>query len=132
MADYETHVLTTAAVYFVQGILGLSRLAMSFFLKDELHIGPAEVGAANCSCCVLPVVVSHSQGGWPAQYSQEAQQPGSFTTMQPWVCSNVAVVCLHQHHLCCPCTAVLYFTGSSVDRRGGAAMDGQTPVRLHF
>jgi folate/biopterin transporter len=32
-------------VYFVQGILGLSRLAVSFFLKDELHLSPAEVSA---------------------------------------------------------------------------------------
>lgn len=32
-------------VYFVQGILGLARLAVSFFLKDELALGPAEVSA---------------------------------------------------------------------------------------
>lgn len=32
-------------VYFVQGILGLARLAISFFLKDELGIGPAQVSA---------------------------------------------------------------------------------------
>jgi folate/biopterin transporter len=32
-------------VYFVQGILGLARLAVSFFLKDELHLSPAEVSA---------------------------------------------------------------------------------------
>jgi folate/biopterin transporter len=32
-------------VYFVQGILGLARLAMSFFLKDDLGLTPAEVGA---------------------------------------------------------------------------------------
>ncbi|HEY9836785.1 MAG TPA: MFS transporter, partial [Vampirovibrionales bacterium] len=32
-------------VYFVQGILGLARLAVSFFLKDELGLGPAEVSA---------------------------------------------------------------------------------------
>jgi folate/biopterin transporter len=32
-------------VYFVQGILGLARLAISFFLKDELGLGPAEVSA---------------------------------------------------------------------------------------
>jgi folate/biopterin transporter len=32
-------------VYFVQGIIGLSRLAVSFFLKDELGLGPAEVSA---------------------------------------------------------------------------------------
>ncbi len=33
------------AVYFVQGILGLARLAVSFFLKDELKLSPAEMGA---------------------------------------------------------------------------------------
>ena len=32
-------------VYFVQGILGLARLAVSFFLKDELMLSPAEVSA---------------------------------------------------------------------------------------
>ncbi|OKH29154.1 folate/biopterin family MFS transporter [Chroogloeocystis siderophila] len=32
-------------VYFVQGILGLARLAVSFFLKDELGLSPAEVSA---------------------------------------------------------------------------------------
>jgi folate/biopterin transporter len=32
-------------VYFVQGILGLARLAVSFFLKDQLHMSPAEVSA---------------------------------------------------------------------------------------
>lgn len=32
-------------VYFVQGILGLARLAVSFFLKDDLHLSPAEVSA---------------------------------------------------------------------------------------
>ncbi|MGD1938577.1 MAG: folate/biopterin family MFS transporter [Cyanophyceae cyanobacterium] len=32
-------------VYFVQGILGLSRLAVSFFLKDDLALSPAEVAA---------------------------------------------------------------------------------------
>ncbi|MFM6189383.1 MAG: folate/biopterin family MFS transporter [Planktothrix sp.] len=30
-------------VYFVQGILGLARLGVSFFLKDELGMSPAEV-----------------------------------------------------------------------------------------
>ncbi len=32
-------------VYFVQGILGLARLAVSFYLKDDLHLTPAEVSA---------------------------------------------------------------------------------------
>jgi hypothetical protein len=33
-----------ALVYFVQGVLGLARLAVNFFLKDDLHLDPAEVG----------------------------------------------------------------------------------------
>jgi folate/biopterin transporter len=32
-------------VYFVQGVLGLARLAVSFFLKDDLGLTPAEVAA---------------------------------------------------------------------------------------
>ena len=32
-------------VYFVQGILHLSRLAVSFFLKDDIGLSPAEVAA---------------------------------------------------------------------------------------
>ncbi|NMF66367.1 folate/biopterin family MFS transporter [Brasilonema octagenarum] len=32
-------------VYFVQGILGLARLAVSFFLKDELLLTPVQVAA---------------------------------------------------------------------------------------
>lgn len=51
----ETHVLqgqpltselaAILLVYFVQGILGLARLAVSFFLKDDLALTPAEVAA---------------------------------------------------------------------------------------
>jgi len=33
------------SIYFVQGVLGLSRLAISFFLKDELGLSPAAMGA---------------------------------------------------------------------------------------
>ncbi|MFM7405601.1 MAG: folate/biopterin family MFS transporter [Cuspidothrix sp.] len=32
-------------IYFVQGVLGLSRLAVSFFLKDELLLSPAQMSA---------------------------------------------------------------------------------------
>jgi folate/biopterin transporter len=32
-------------VYFVQGIVGLARLSISFFLKDDLGLSPAEVSA---------------------------------------------------------------------------------------
>ncbi|MBW4631632.1 MAG: folate/biopterin family MFS transporter [Iphinoe sp. HA4291-MV1] len=37
--------LAILSVYFVQGILGLARLAVSFFLKDELLLSPAQVSA---------------------------------------------------------------------------------------
>lgn len=36
-----------AMVYFVQGVLGLSRLAVSFFLKDDLHLDPAETAVIS-------------------------------------------------------------------------------------
>jgi folate/biopterin transporter len=37
--------LAILLVYFVQGILGLARLAVSFFLKDELGLSPVQVSA---------------------------------------------------------------------------------------
>jgi folate/biopterin transporter len=37
--------LAILTVYLVQGVLGLARLAISFFLKDELGLSPAEVSA---------------------------------------------------------------------------------------
>ncbi|ALJ68578.1 folate-biopterin transporter [Synechocystis sp. PCC 6803] len=37
--------LAILSIYFVQGVLGLSRLAVSFFLKDELGLSPAAMGA---------------------------------------------------------------------------------------
>ena len=43
-------------VYFVQGILGLSRLAVSFFLKDDLGLTPAEV-AALTGIASLPWII---------------------------------------------------------------------------
>lgn len=43
-------------VYFVQGILGLARLAVSFFLKDELALSPAQV-AALMGVAALPWII---------------------------------------------------------------------------
>ncbi|TAE58411.1 MAG: folate/biopterin family MFS transporter [Nostocales cyanobacterium] len=43
--DPTPELIAILAVYFVQGILGLARLAVSFFLKDELHLTPVEVSA---------------------------------------------------------------------------------------
>ena len=42
------------AVYFVQGILGLSRLGVTYFYKDEFHLDPASVR----SFCRLTVVAA--------------------------------------------------------------------------
>lgn len=41
--DLSPDNVAVAIVYFVQGVLGLSRLAVSFYLKDDLHLDPAEV-----------------------------------------------------------------------------------------
>ncbi|KAL8486427.1 hypothetical protein ACS0TY_023207 [Phlomoides rotata] len=40
--DLTADSIAVAMVYFVQGVLGLSRLAVSFYLKDDLHLDPAE------------------------------------------------------------------------------------------
>jgi len=39
--------IVIALVYFIQDILGLSELAISFFLKDDLHLDPAEVFSSS-------------------------------------------------------------------------------------
>ena len=38
-------ILAIMTIYFVEGALGLARLAQTFLLKDELHFGPAEMSA---------------------------------------------------------------------------------------
>ncbi|PSB01879.1 folate/biopterin family MFS transporter [Merismopedia glauca] len=48
--------LSILSVYLVQGILGLARLAVSFFLKDDLSLSPAQV-AALMGVAALPWVV---------------------------------------------------------------------------
>ncbi|XWS53965.1 hypothetical protein CRYUN_Cryun10bG0046200 [Craigia yunnanensis] len=40
--DLSPDNVAVAMVYFVQGVLGLSRLAVSFHLKDDLHLDSAE------------------------------------------------------------------------------------------
>ncbi|TVQ57793.1 MAG: folate/biopterin family MFS transporter [Spirulina sp. DLM2.Bin59] len=52
----NAELIAILTVYFVQGILGLSRLAVSFFLKDELHLSPAQV-AALAGVAALPWVI---------------------------------------------------------------------------
>jgi len=48
------------SIYFVQGALGLARLATAYFLKDELLLGPTEV-AGITSLRWSPVVISSHQ-----------------------------------------------------------------------
>ncbi|MEG4289278.1 folate/biopterin family MFS transporter [Microcoleus sp. C2C3] len=48
-------------IYFVQGILGLARLAVSFFLKDELGMSPAEV-SAMLGVVALPWIIKPVYG----------------------------------------------------------------------
>ncbi len=48
--------LAILTVYLVQGILGLARLAVSFFLKDELLLSPAEVSGLM-GIVMLPWVI---------------------------------------------------------------------------
>ncbi len=54
--DPTPELIAILTVYFVQGILGLSRLAVSFFLKDDLGLSPAQVSAL-VGVAALPWVV---------------------------------------------------------------------------
>jgi hypothetical protein len=53
--DLSPDNVAVATVYFVQGVLGLSRLAVSFYLKDDLQLDPAEVCGGQ-HLCFLSVV----------------------------------------------------------------------------
>ncbi|CAJ2630213.1 unnamed protein product [Trifolium pratense] len=45
--DLSPDTVAVAMVYFVQGVLGLARLAVSFYLKDDLHLDPAEAAVIS-------------------------------------------------------------------------------------
>ncbi|KAF3324347.1 folate-biopterin transporter 1 [Carex littledalei] len=45
--DLSPDNIAVAIVYFVQGVLGLARLAVSFYLKDDLHLDPAETAVIS-------------------------------------------------------------------------------------
>ncbi|KAK8458988.1 hypothetical protein SEVIR_2G052200v4 [Setaria viridis] len=45
--DLSPDNMAVAIVYFVQGVLGLARLAVSFYLKDDLHLNPAETAVVS-------------------------------------------------------------------------------------
>ncbi len=54
--ELNSELVGILTVYFVQGILGLARLAVSFFLKDDLGLSPAQV-AALTGISALPWVI---------------------------------------------------------------------------
>lgn len=54
-------VLAIATIYFVEGALGLARLAQTYLLKDELHLGPAELSALS-GIFVLPWTIKPIYG----------------------------------------------------------------------
>ncbi|XP_022975480.1 folate-biopterin transporter 1, chloroplastic-like isoform X1 [Cucurbita maxima] len=45
--DLSPDNVAVAMVYFVQGVLALARLAVSFYLKDDLHLDPAETAVVS-------------------------------------------------------------------------------------
>ncbi|MEM7795253.1 MAG: folate/biopterin family MFS transporter [Cyanobacteria bacterium P01_C01_bin.118] len=61
-----TELTAILLVYFVQGILGLARLAVSFFLKDDLALSPAAVtaltGIASLPWTIKPIFGFLSDG----------------------------------------------------------------------
>ncbi|KAI8471551.1 MAG: BT1 family-domain-containing protein [Monoraphidium minutum] len=59
--DVTPELCAIALVYFVQGILGLSRLALSFYFKDELHVDPAQVAVLQ-GIAMMPWVVKPLYG----------------------------------------------------------------------
>jgi folate/biopterin transporter len=59
--DPSPDILAIATIYFVQGALGLARLAQTFLLKDELHLGPAELSALS-GLFVLPWTIKPIYG----------------------------------------------------------------------
>lgn len=53
--------LAIVTIYFVEGALGLARLAQSYLLKDELSLGPAELSAIT-GLFVLPWTIKPIYG----------------------------------------------------------------------
>jgi hypothetical protein len=119
-----------ALVYFVQGILGLSRLALSFFFKDDLGVEPAQVRACLTGWCCSGMLLGQRcmwvlKNRWTQGCKYHAAQ--CIPHMSRWAPATMAesigtsVFCfsfensprigqfswLHMHHLiayqqCCP------------------------------
>ncbi|XP_077240648.1 major facilitator superfamily protein [Tasmannia lanceolata] len=59
--DLSPDNIAVAMVYFVQGVLGLARLAVSFYLKDDLRLDPAETAVIS-GVSALPWLVKPLYG----------------------------------------------------------------------
>lgn len=59
--ELSPELIAILTVYFVQGALGLSRLAVSFFMKDELHLSPTDMAAIG-GVTSLPWVIKPLYG----------------------------------------------------------------------
>ncbi|XP_020235246.1 folate-biopterin transporter 1, chloroplastic isoform X2 [Cajanus cajan] len=59
--DLSPDNVAVAMVYFVQGVLGLARLAVNFYLKDDLHLDPAEA-AVITGLSALPWLIKPLYG----------------------------------------------------------------------
>lgn len=59
--ELNNEILAIVTIYFVEGALGLARLAQSYLLKDELQLGPAELSALT-GLFVLPWTIKPLYG----------------------------------------------------------------------
>jgi len=59
--DPTPDIIAIATIYFVEGALGLARLAQTYLLKEELHLGPAELSALT-GIFVLPWTIKPLYG----------------------------------------------------------------------
>lgn len=59
--DGSFEVVAILTVYFVQGALGLARLATSFYMKDTLHLSPADMASLS-GITTLPWVIKPIYG----------------------------------------------------------------------
>ncbi|MBH8560728.1 folate/biopterin family MFS transporter [Nostoc sp. CENA67] len=57
----SAELIAILTVYFVQGVIGLARLAVSFFLKDELLLSPSQVSAL-LGIVTLPWIIKPAFG----------------------------------------------------------------------
>jgi folate/biopterin transporter len=57
----SAELIAILTIYFVQGILALSRLAVSFFLKDELLLSPVQMSAIM-GICTIPWMIKPLYG----------------------------------------------------------------------